>query len=105
MVMSKDPETGGPTTNVDRMDGILHESWDKVMRKYAHSPEPNPDVFVQKDRNFVECNECNTDMVATPLTGSKLCKRFRKMGIYTATGLDGWCYACQMHCLACWQSY
>ena len=75
---------------MNRMDEILHESWDKVMRKYADSPEPDPDVFVQKYRSFIESN---TDMDATPLTGARLRKRFRKMGVPTATGLDGWCVA------------
>ena len=86
--MLKDPETRGPTANVDCMDEILHESWDKVMRKYADSPEPGPDVCVHKYWNFIESN---TDMNVTPLTGARPRKRFRKMGVHTATGLDGWC--------------
>ena len=86
LVMLRDPETGGPTANVNRMDEILHESWDKVMRKYIGSPEPDPDVFVHKYRNFIESN---TDMDATPLTGARPHKRLRKMGVHTATGLDG----------------
>ena len=90
LVMLKDPETGGPTANVNRMDEILHESRDKVMRKYADSPEPDPDGFVQKYRSFIESN---TDMDATPLTGARLRKRFGKMGVHTATSLDGWCVA------------
>ena len=84
--MLKDPETGGPTANVNRTDEILHESWDKVMRKYADFPEPDPDIFVQKYRSFIESN---TNMDATPLTGARLRKLFRKMGVHTATGLDG----------------
>ena len=88
--MLKDPETGGATANVDCMDEILHGSWDKVMRKYANSPEPDTDVFVQKYRVFIESN---IDMDTTPLTGARLRKRFRQMGIHTATGLDGWCVA------------
>ena len=88
LVMLKDPQTGGPTANVDGMDEIVHESWDKVMCKYVHSPKPHPDGFVQKSRNFIKHN---TDMGATPLTGSRLRKCFRKMGIHAATGLDGWC--------------
>ena len=35
LLMLKDPCTAEPTSNVQRMDKILHESWDKVMRKYA----------------------------------------------------------------------
>ena len=70
---------------MNRMDEIVHESWDKVMRKYADSPQPNLDVFVQKYRSFIESN---TDMDATPLTGARLRKRFPKMGVHTATGLD-----------------
>ena len=90
LVMLKDPETGGPTANVKCLDEILHESWDKVMRKYEDYPKPDPDVFVQKYRRFIESN---TDMDATPLTGARLRKRFRKMGVHTATYLDGWCVA------------
>ena len=70
-----DPETGGPTAKVNRLDEILHESWDKFMRKYADSPEPDPDVFVQKYRSFIESN---TDMDATPLTGARLASVFEK---------------------------
>ena len=88
--MLKDPETGGPAANVNRMDEILHESWDKVMRKYADSPEPDQDVFVQKYRSFIESN---TDMDATPSAGARRRKRFRKMGVHIATGLDRWCGA------------
>ena len=29
LVVLKDPQTGGLTANVNRMDEILHESWDK----------------------------------------------------------------------------
>ena len=45
LVMLKDPATRVPTANVDRMDEIVHESWHKVMRKYADSPELDPDLF------------------------------------------------------------
>ena len=63
-VMLKDPETGGPTANVNRMDEILHEFWDKVMCKYAASLERDPDVFVQKYRSFIESH---TDIESTGL--------------------------------------
>ena len=45
LVMLLDPETQQPTSNVNRMDDILHASWDKVMRKYAHAPEPDTEFF------------------------------------------------------------
>ena len=32
-------------------------------------------------------------MQANPITGARLAKRLRKMGVHTATGLDGWCVA------------
>ena len=35
LLMLKDPDTGEPTSNVNCMDSILHDAWDKVMRKYA----------------------------------------------------------------------
>ena len=75
LVMLKDPETRGPTANVNRMDEILHESWDKVTRKYANSPEPDPDVFVQKYRSFIESN---TDMDATTSRAQDCASVFKK---------------------------
>ena len=95
VVMLKDPETGGPMANVNRMDEILHESWDKVMRKYTYSLEPDPDVFVHKYRSFIGSN---ANMDATPLTGARLRKHFRKMGVHTATDLVGW-YEADLLCL------
>ena len=90
LVIVKDQETREPTANVDRMDDIVHESWDKVMCKCANTPDVDPDVFVQKYRNFIESNK---NMDATPLTCATSRKRVRKMGIHTATRLDGWCVA------------
>ena len=85
------------------MDEILLESWDKFMRKYADSPEPDPDVFVHMYRSFIESN---TDMDTTPLTGARLLKRFRKMGVHTTqvwtAGVWRTCCACPTHCLTCW---
>ena len=41
LVVLMDPATQAPSSYVDRMEEILHESWDKVVRKYADSPEPD----------------------------------------------------------------
>ena len=90
LVMLKDQRTGEPASNVQRMDKILHESWDKVMRKYADAPEPDPDKFVQLDSHFTEKK---ADMASGPVTGARLRKRLKKMGVHTAMGLDGWCVA------------
>ena len=48
LLMLKDPDTREPTSNVDRMDSILHEAWDKVTRKYADQAEPDPEIFLRK---------------------------------------------------------
>ena len=48
LLMLKDPDTGEPTSNVNRMDSILHEAWDKVVRKYAGQSEPDPEIFLRK---------------------------------------------------------
>ena len=77
-----------PTSNISRMDEILHESWDQVMRKYADTPEPDVQAFAQKYDQFLIKN---ARMQANPITGKRLAKRLRKMGVHTATGLDGWC--------------
>ena len=90
LVMLLDPETQQPTSSVNRMDDILHASWDKVMRKYAHAPEPDAAAFVRKYGVFLQRGRL---MQAAPITGARLTKKFRKMGIHTATGLDGWCVA------------
>ena len=90
LVMLKDPRTGEPISNVQRMDEILHESWDKVMRKYADTPEPDPDKFVQQYSHFIGKKAY---MVLAPITRARLRKRLKKMGVHTAMGLDGWCVA------------
>ena len=51
------------------------------MRKYADNPALDPEVFVQRYRNFLVSN---INMDAAPLTGPRLRKRFHKMGIHTA---------------------
>ena len=76
--MLKDPDTGEPTSNVNRMDNILHEAWDKVMRKYADQAEPDPEIFLRKYAPFLGGG--GQRMQTTPLTGARLRKRFRKMG-------------------------
>ena len=90
LVMLKDPRTGEPTSNVQGMDEILHETWDKVMRKYTDTPEPDPDKFVQRYSHFIEKK---ADLASAPITGARLRKRLKKMGVRTAMGLDGWCVA------------
>ena len=52
LLMLKDPDTGEPTSNVNRMDNILHEASDKVMRKYADQAEPDPEIFLRKYAPF-----------------------------------------------------
>ena len=74
-VMLKDLRTAEPTSNVQRMDEIFHESWDKVMRKYTDTPEPDPDKFVQQYHHFIEKK---VDMAPAPITGARLRKRSRK---------------------------
>ena len=86
--MLLDPDTSQPTANIPRMDEILHASWDQVMRKYADTPEPDVHAFAQKYDKFLIKR---VQMQSTPVTGSRLAKRLRKMGVHTATGLDGWC--------------
>ena len=92
LLMLKDPDTGEPTSNVNPMDNILHEAWDKVMRKYVDQPEPDPEIFLRKYAPFFGGGG-GQRMQTTPLTGARLTKRFRKMGLRTSTGLDGWCVA------------
>ena len=58
------------------------------MRKYADIPEPDVRAFAQKYDQFLIKN---ARMQANPITGKRLAKRLRKMGVHTATGLDGWC--------------
>ena len=53
LVMLKDPRTREPASTVQRMDEILQESWDKFLRKYADTPEPDPDKFVQQYSHFI----------------------------------------------------
>ena len=86
LVMLLDPDTSQPTANIPRMDEILHASWDQVMRKYADTPEPDVHAFAQKYDKFLIKG---VQMQSTPITGSRLAKRLRKMGVHTATGLDG----------------
>ena len=88
LVMLLDPETDQPTSNIPRMDEILHESWDQVMRKYTDTPEPDVHAFAQKYDQFLIKN---ARMQANPITRKRLAKRLKKMGVHTATGLDGWC--------------
>ena len=88
LVMLLDPDTSQPTANIPRMDEILHASWDQVMRKYADTPEPDVHAFAQKYDKFLIKG---VQMQSTPISGSRLAKRLRKMGVHTATGLDGWC--------------
>ena len=88
LVMLLDPDTSQPMANIPRMDEILHASWDQVMRKYADTPEPDVHAFAQKYDKFLIKG---VQMQSTPITGSRLAKRLRKMGVHTATGLDGWC--------------
>ena len=88
LVMLLDPDTSQPTANIPRMDEILHASWDQVMRKYADTPEPDVHAFAQKYDKFLIKG---VQMQSTPITGSRLAQRLRKMGVHTATGLDGWC--------------
>ena len=90
LVMLLDPDTNQPTSNIQRMDEILHASWDKVMRKYADTPEPDVRAFALKYDRFLEKG---ARMQANPITGARLAKCLRKMGVHTATGLDGWCVA------------
>ena len=90
LVMLKDPGTGEPTSNVQRMDEILHESWDKVMRKYADTPDLDLDKFVQQYSHFIEKK---ADMALAPITGARLRKRPKKMGVHTSMGLYWWCVA------------
>ena len=78
LVMLLDPETDQPTSNIPRMDEILHESWDQVMRKYADIPEPDVHAFAQKYDQFLIKN---ARMQANPITGKRLAKRLRKMGV------------------------
>ena len=88
VVMLLDPDTSQQTANIPRMDEILHTSWDQVMRKYADTPEPDVHVFAQKyDKVLIK----GVQMQSTPITGFRLAKRLRRMGVHTATGLDGWC--------------
>ena len=88
--MLQDPRTGESTSNVQRMDEILHESCDKVMRKYTDTPEPGRDNFVQQYSRFIKKK---ADMVSAPITGARLRKRLKKMGVLTAMGLHGLCVA------------
>ena len=88
VVMLLDPDTSQPTANIPRMDEILHASWDQVMRKYADTPEPDVRAFAQKYDKFLIKG---VGMQTTPISGSRLAKCLRKMGVYTATGMDGWC--------------
>ena len=41
---------GVVTGNLKDMDGLLHESWDPVMRKYGgkENPRPDPDAFMAR---------------------------------------------------------
>ena len=88
LVMLEDPDTGNPTSSVEWMDNILHGAWDVVMRKYADKPEPDVQTFMNTYGHFlVKTGQMQT----APLTGPRIRKRLKKMGIHTATGLDGWC--------------
>ena len=91
LLMLKDPDTREPTSNVDRMDSILHEAWDKVTRKYADQAEPDPEIFLRKYAPFFWGG--GRRMQTTPLTGARPRKRFRKMGLRTSTRLVGECVA------------
>ena len=88
LVMLEDPDTGNPTSSLERMDSILHGAWDVVMKKYANKREPDVQTFMNTYGHFlVKIGQMQT----APLTGPCIRKRLKKMGIHTATGLNGWC--------------
>ena len=99
LAMLLDPQTQTPTSNIPWMDQILHNSWDKVMRKYAVDPA-SPTNFRSKHCGFLKTSY---HMVTTPLTGAGIAQHVKKMGLYTAMGLDGWCVADLLSLpLNCW---
>ena len=52
LVMLLDRDTQSPTSDITTMDEILHCSWDKVMRKYVTTPEPQLEVFLAEYSHF-----------------------------------------------------
>ena len=88
LVMLEGLDTSNPTSSVERMDIILHGAWDVLMRKYADTPEPHVQTFMNTYGHFLVKTG---QMQIAPLTGPRMCKRLKKMGIHTAIGPDGWC--------------
>ena len=78
---------GVVTGNLKDMDGLLHESWDPVMRKYAdkESPELDPEVSMSQYGHHLG----HHDMHVEALTGARLKQKFKCMDL-TDSGLDGW---------------
>ena len=91
LVMLEDSDT-----STERMDSILHNAWDVIMRKYADKPEPDVQTFTNTYGHFFVKTR---QMQSAPLTDPRIRKRLKKMGIHTATGLDGWCVS-DLLCLA-----
>ena len=54
--------------------------------KDANSPDLDPDEFVRQYKHFIVNS---SKMEVTPITGQRLRKCFHRMGIHTATRLDG----------------
>ena len=79
LVMLEDPNTGNPTSSVEQMDNILHAAWDVVMRKCADKPGPDVQTFMNSYGHFfVKTGQMRT----APLTGPRIQKRLKKMGIH-----------------------
>ena len=58
------------------------------MCKCTDTTQHNPDKFVQQYSHFIEKK---AHMASAPITGARLRKQLKKMGVHTAMVLDGWC--------------
>ena len=70
------------------MDGLLHDAWRPINRKYETDPEPDPAAFLRRYGNHVR----RVPMIASRLDGPRLREGLSRMKP-SAQGLDGWSLA------------
>ena len=79
---------GTATANLAKIDGLLHDAWLPINRKYATDPEPDLAAFLRGYGRHVR----RVPMIASRLDGPRLRKGLSRMKP-SALGLDGWSLA------------
>ena len=73
------------TGDINKMDDLIHQHWDPVMRKYADQPKPCVARFLEVYKKHIRSYE----IPIAPLSRKRLRAQFCKMAEGSA-GLDGW---------------